>query len=73
MNNGTEEHVTPLIKRLLPTASPEEQVAAQENLDQYFEVVYRIYERLAREDKLPLSRDKRGLGDTVKRPNDKME
>jgi hypothetical protein len=47
-NNGK----TPSIEDLYPDLSPEEEQEAKENLDQYINLVWRIYNRLKMEGKM---------------------
>ena len=57
MENHDSLRVSPLIERLLPGASPDEQSAAQANLDHFISVLYRICDRIEREAETP-TRDK---------------
>ena len=63
--------ISPLVRKLLSDASLEEQIRAQENFRGFVEALYRIYERLEREGRFPLTRDKLSASDTVNANNSK--
>jgi hypothetical protein len=56
--NQPNDHIAPLVKRLLPHASQTEKMDATENLRAYVAILYRIFRRLESEAKLPGRRDK---------------
>lgn len=57
--NQPNDHISPLVERLLPNASPADKIDATENLRAYVAVLYRIFCRLESERKPPGGRDKK--------------
>ncbi len=54
MKQEKEIEFSPLITRLLPDVSSEEQRAAQDNLDHFISVLYRICDRIEREAEMSM-------------------
>ena len=51
MEQPEQPYISPLVFHLLPDASQEERLAAQATLDDVISVLYRICDRLVREEK----------------------